>query len=320
MIRHQGHYTPPFFLFNGHLETIYPALLRKVALPPYQRERILTPDQDFLDLDWIKNGSEKLLIISHGLEGNSNRAYIKGMAKAGIEMRCDILAWNYRGCSDEMNRQLRFYHSGATDDLGLIVNHALTNFHYKEIFLVGFSLGGNLTLKYLGENNALPETIKKAVVFSVPLDLQSSCIKISRSENWIYSRRFLRSLKEKVIRKASLIKDLDIKGINKIATLMEFDDHFTAPLHGFRNAEDYYHRCSSIHFVRQIRIPTLIVNALNDPFLSPECHPQSLLHDHPSVQLESPVRGGHVGFVEFNNKGLYWSDQRAIFFLGQKDV
>ncbi len=117
-------YEPPFFLFNAHLETIYPSLLRRVSTQPYVRERIATPDNDFLDLDWIKQGSSKLMIISHGLEGNSERAYVRGMARAGHQNGFDVLAWNFRGCSGEVNRQLRFYHSGATDDLELIVQHA----------------------------------------------------------------------------------------------------------------------------------------------------------------------------------------------------
>lgn len=159
-------YSPPFLLFNPHLETIYPALLRRVTLQPYQRERITTPDNDFLDLDWLKQGFKKLIIISHGLEGNTQRAYMKGMAKAGYRQGYDILTWNYRGCSEEMNKTLGFYHSGATHDLATVVGHAEASGQYTEIFLVGFSLGGNLTLKYLGEERDRPASLKKAVAFS----------------------------------------------------------------------------------------------------------------------------------------------------------
>ena len=146
----QEPYTPPRFLFSPHLETIFPALVRRVTLKPYTRERITTPDNDFLDLDWLQQGSDKLIIISHGLEGNTQRAYVKGMAKAFHNRGYDVLAWNFRGCSDEMNRQLRFYHSGATDDLNTVVNHVADKKSYKNITLLGFSLGGNLTLKFLG--------------------------------------------------------------------------------------------------------------------------------------------------------------------------
>ena len=180
-------YKPSKLLFNAHLETIYPALLRRVKFVPYQRERINTPDDDFLDLDWVKQKSKRLVIISHGLEGNSHKPYIRGMAKAFHERSYDILAWNYRGCSGEVNKQLRFYHSGATDDLHTVINHATTH-NYQEIYLIGFSLGGNITLKYLGEQNSSVNSIlKKAVAISVPLNLHSSCLKISEPDNIIYS-------------------------------------------------------------------------------------------------------------------------------------
>jgi len=306
-------YQRPFFLFSSHLETIYPATLRQVSGVVYKRERIATPDDDFLDLDWLEHGSNKLVIVSHGLEGNSSRAYVKGMVRAAYQQGADVLAWNFRGCSEEMNRQLRFYHSGATDDLDTVVMHALTK-GYQEIFLVGFSLGGNLTLKYLGERFVHPQ-IKRAVAFSVPLDLHSSCIKISESSNWIYNQRFLNNLKEKVMRKSRVMPGLDVTGIGNIKTLMAFDDRYTAPIHGFKDALDYYTRCSSLHFLQAIQIPTLVVNAQNDPFLSTMCYPAAALKDHAVVKFESPVFGGHVGFAQFHKNGLYWSEERALSFL-----
>ena len=307
-------YKPPFILFHAHLETIFPSLIRSVALPPYVRERITTTDNDFLDIDWLTGKSERLVIISHGLEGNTQRAYVKGMAKAFFNQGFDVLAWNYRGCSEEINRQLRFYHSGATDDLDAVVQHVLKNSPYTQIFLVGFSLGGNLTLKYLGERT-VSNRIKKAAVFSVPMDLHTSCIKISGSANRIYSNRFLKSLKGKVLAKAKNFSELNTKDLEKTKTLQEFDDHFTAPIHGFKNAIHYYESCSSIRFVEQIRIPTLIVNAQNDPFLSPECFPFDRLKHHSFVTFESPAHGGHVGFTQFNAQGLYWSEARALEFF-----
>lgn len=312
-------YIPPAVLFNAHLETIYPALLRWVKLQPYVRERIPTPDDDFLDLDWLQQNSNSVVIISHGLEGNTQRAYIKGMAKSCFENGHDVLTWNYRGCSETINKQLKFYHSAATDDLDTVVQHAIHYGRYTEINLVGFSLGGNLTLKYLGENWSSLQHIHKAVTFSVPMDLHTSCIKISARENWIYAQRFLRSLRRKVIEKAKHRKELDTRKLESIKTLMEFDDHFTGPIHGFKNALDYYHCCSSIRFANQIRKPTLVINAKNDPFLSPECYPENELAGHPFVRFISPERGGHVGFTQFNENGLYWSEQQAIAFLKNHD-
>jgi len=307
-------YSPPRFLFNAHLETIYPALFRRVTLStPYTRERITTPDQDFLDLDWIIQGSQDLVIISHGLEGDSYRPYIKGMVSTMSAHGFDVLAWNYRGCSQEMNRRLRFYHSGATDDFDLVIQHAAAK-GYKAIYLIGFSLGGNITLKYLGERQPV-SVIKKAVVFSVPMDLHTSCLTISQPGNRIYSARFLKSLRNKVIRKSAAFPELDIAGIHKINTIQAFDDRYTAPLHGFPDAVTYYRLCSSINFVDAITTPTLIVNAKNDPFLSPECYPADRLKNHPFVAFEMPLRGGHVGFAELNASGTYWSESRAVQFL-----
>lgn len=308
-------YTPPRFLFSPHLETIYPALWRRVDLQPYVRERITTPDDDFLDIDWLTQGSEKLVIISHGLEGNSTRPYIRGMAKALFSNGWDVLAWNYRGCSEEMNKKLRFYHSGATDDLDVVIKHAVEIKGYKNIYLIGFSLGGNITLKYLGERTPRKE-IRKGMAISVPMDLKTSCEKISKPSNWIYSNRFLKSLKKKVLIKSSLMPGLDTSGLDRIKTLLQFDNKYTAPLHGFNDAIDYYTRCSSLYFVNRITVPTLIINTQNDPFLSRECFPAEQLKDHPHVQLEILLRGGHVGFTQFNKNGLYWSEQRALDFFG----
>lgn len=304
-------YKAPAVLFNRHLETIYPSLFRKVAIQAPRRERITTPDDDFLDVDWYEQGAKQLVIISHGLEGNSQRSYVLGMARAFFQAGYDVLAWNYRGCSGEVNRQLRFYHSGATDDLHTVVDHASR--HYEDITLIGFSLGGNLTLKYLGEAWA-HVYVKRAVALSVPLNLHTSCLAISRPSNWIYTKRFLLSLSAKVRAKPDLAKAVDVSKLGSIRTLLEFDDHFTGPLHGFTGAIDYYSRCSSIHALPHIRVPTLVVNALNDPFLSTDCYPKS-----PSefVQLEYPRRGGHVGFAQFGGNGLYWSEMRAVSFVTQ---
>ncbi len=304
-------YVRPSFLPNRHLETIYPALFRSVDLARYERERIDTPDNDFLDLDFLRQGASHLVIISHGLEGNTERSYIKGMAKAFFETGFDVLAWNYRGCSGEMNRQPRFYHSGATEDLKTVIEYVYPT--YQSISLVGFSLGGNLTLKFLGESGTIYQKITTAIVFSVPLDLHTSCVEIMKPANWLYHQRFLKSLKTKVLQKSSQQPTIRVDHLNSVKTLMEFDDQFTAPIHGFANAIDYYTRCSSIHFLEAIQTKTLIINAKNDPFLSRECFPD--LKEHTFVKTESPLHGGHVGFAHFGGNGLYWSELRALDFI-----
>ena len=302
-------YRAPSLLFHHHLETIYPALLRHVPPRPFRRERLNTPDDDFLDLDWYENNNPRLVIISHGLEGNSQRPYIVGMVRHALAHGFDVLAWNYRGCSGEINRQLRFYHSGATDDLRLVVNHAASR--YTHISLIGFSLGGNLTLKFMGEPCLAP-AVKKAVAFSVPLHLSSSCDAISRPGNWPYAQRFLRHLKAKVIAKAVQFPELDIQKLAGIKTLRDFDEQYTGPVHGFAGAEDYYTRCSALGFLPNIALPTLLVNARNDSFLSPACYPRAT---NTNIMTEYPDRGGHCGFVQFNRNGVYWSEERALQFL-----
>jgi predicted alpha/beta-fold hydrolase len=307
-------YQRPNWLFSGHLETIYPALFRKVEIQKPKRERIETPDGDFLDLDWFNTGSTRLVIVSHGLEGNSTRPYMLGMAREFTQKGFDVLTWNFRGCSGEMNRKAIFYHSGATYDLDTVVRHAQAD--YQEIYLVGFSLGGNLTLKYLGEQKSSNPKIKKGIAISVPLDLAKSCEKISTGENIIYSRRFLVSLKEKVQNKSSLFPgEISPKALRKIKTLREFDDIYTGPLHGFSNATEYYRVNSSLQFLELIEVPTLVLNAQNDPFLSDTCFPTEMANRLEQVHFEFPKHGGHVGFTGPFPEKTYYSERRAVEFI-----
>lgn len=311
-------YKPPFYQFNGHLQTIIPSLFRKIKDVPYERERINTADKDFLDLDWHRPGTaDTLLIVSHGLEGDSSRAYVKGLIRAFAGKGCHGLAWNFRGCSGEPNLQERFYHSGATEDLEAVIQHVRKKKKYQRIILGGFSLGGNLTLKYLGERGEYiyPE-ISKAVVFSVPLHLSSSSRKISERSNWVYNKRFLVNLEKKIRTKAaSMPGKLEVDPLSAIKTIKEFDDAYTAPLHGFENAEAYYAHCSALGFLPAIKVPTFILNAQNDPFLSPLCFPEEEMKNHPYVHFEAPPEGGHVGFAPADGGELYYSERRALEFV-----
>lgn len=307
-------YEYPKWLFNGHLQTIVPGLFRNTHPLPFERERVDTPDGDYLDLDWLRGGSSDLVIISHGLEGNSRRPYMAGMARHFFTNGFDVLTWNFRGCSGELNRKPIFYHSGATYDLDFVVQHA--GKEYTNIFLVGFSLGGNLTLKYLGEKRERSPKISKAVAISVPLHLESSCVKISTGENIVYANRFLKTLKEKVVQKAKVFPNEIPTGIlRKIKTLQDFDDHYTGPLHGFKDAHDYYEQNSSLYFLENIEIPVLILNAQNDPFLSERCFPVSLGRQLDRVWMDFPRYGGHVGFSPRKKEDIYWSEKRAFEFI-----
>ena len=312
-------YQPPLFFGSGHVQSIYPTIFRKVDPGFYRRERITTGDDDFLDLDWAQLNPEtgRCAIISHGLEGDSRRAYVVGMAKALNANGWDALAWNYRTCSGEPNRQFRLYHNGVTDDLEAVINHAKSLKRYKEIALVGFSLGGNLSLLYLGrKGDKLDPIIKKAAVFSVTCDLRTSADILAKPSNIIYMKRFLILLHKKIRVKMEMFPGkIDDRGYWKIKDFKDFDDRYTAPIHGFRDALDYWKKCSSKPVIPSIAIPALIVNAKNDPFLSPECYPIEEAGANKNIFLKMPDSGGHVGFIEFNKENMYWSEKIAARFL-----
>lgn len=305
---------PPRYLFNAHLETIVPSMFRKIG-GTYERERLELNDGDFLDLDWMRGKSKKLVIISHGLEGNSERHYSKGVAHYFHQRDWDALAWNCRGCSGEMNRLPRFYHHGATEDLAAVVDHAIQK-KYSHIVLVGVSMGGSLSLKYAGErHDQLPHEIKSIATFSVPCHLGSSASELDQPNKRFYRNRFLKKLEKKIRAKSLKFPDLiSLEGFNKIKTFLDFDNRYTAPLHGFADAFDFYSKASSDQFLSSLRIPSLIVNALNDPFLPDACYPFDLAKTHDFVHLETPARGGHVGFSLAGNS-TSWMEVRAFEFV-----
>ncbi|MEN8211462.1 MAG: alpha/beta fold hydrolase [Thermodesulfobacteriota bacterium] len=308
-------YKPAPWLRNGHIQTIFPTIFRKVNGVYYNRERIQTPDDDFLDIDWSCSGKKILAVISHGLEGDSQRNYVKGMVKALNRAHIDCLAWNYRTCSGETNRQLRMYHNGCTDDLDLVIRYGIAK-GYENIVLIGFSMGGNLSLLYLGQQSeqVYPE-LKGAVAFSVPVDLEDAARQLSRISNKIYMKRFLSMLHQKIKEKMVLFPDqINDRGYNEIKDFKSYDDRYTAPIHGFKSAEDYWTKCSCSPFLGQIRIPCLIVNAKDDPFLGSSCYPyqQSV---SPNIYLEIPKYGGHVGFMNRSINDKYWSETRTVDFI-----
>ena len=318
----ESNYQPPRLFGSGHLQTIYPAFFRTVTEVNYQRERIDTPDGDFLDLDWSRVGEQRLGVISHGLEGNTGRAYVRGMARALNRGGWDALAWNFRGCSGEPNRLLNSYHSGKTEDLDTVIEHARNSGDYSQIALIGFSMGGNLTLKYLGERGAgVDPAISGAVAFSVPCDLRASSQHLARPANKLYMARFIRLLHEKVRVKMQLRPgEIDDRDYHRIKNFKDFDDRYTAPLNGFADAEDYWRRASCKPYLSGIKVPALLINAQNDPFLPPACYPEQAAAGNPHLFLEIPRPGGHVGFVGFNENGDYWSERRALTFISQTDT
>lgn len=307
---------PPAYLFNGHLETIIPSLFRKVSDVTYTREKIDTPDSDFLNLDWAKVGSSKLLIISRGLEGDSERHYVKGMVKLFNSREIDVLVWNNRSCGGEINLKPILYHHGASYDLDTTISHVLKNHSYEEIYLTGISMGGAQTLKYLGEKGVeLPTEIKRAAVYSTPCNLLSSANTLKLRSNSFYKNRFLGKLKLKIQAKAAQFPDLiDLEVLAKVSDFDSFDTLFTAKLHGFKDAQDFYTSVSADNWMPSITIPTLVVNALNDPLLGPECYPVKLAAKMDLLTLEMPKRGGHSGFV-VRGEEFTWAEHRVQDFL-----
>lgn len=309
-------YKPPFYLRNGHVSTILPSIFRKVEGIAYVRERIITPDDDFLDIDWIKKGNNKLVIVFHGLEGNSNRHYVKGVAKHFSANKWDVAAWNARSCSGEINKQPRLYHHGDVEDIETSINHIIAHNLYKEIALVGFSMGGAMILNYLSDSAVnRPTIISKAVVVSPPVEVGDSAKQLEKQSMTFYRKRFLSKLKVKMKQKSVMCPSfIKVDGIDKINTFAEFDDRYTAPLHGFVSTKEFYKNASSKHQLNRITIPTLLLIAKDDPFMPPSCYPLDEAKNHPNLYLELPEKGGHVGFPLKNHQHS-WMEIRALEFI-----
>ncbi|MGM0610808.1 MAG: YheT family hydrolase [Thermodesulfobacteriota bacterium] len=313
-------YRPLFPFRNSHVHTIYPTLFRPVPDVFPKRERIGTPDGDFLDIDWHLSGLNKktdtAAIISHGLEGNSRKKYPLGMARQMNALNFDAVCLNFRGCSGTPNLLPRMYHSGITDDLHTVICHVLKQ-GYQRIFLIGFSVGGNQILKYLGEDpDYVPREVLASVVFSVPCDLGGAVERLDTTKNRFYLPYFMRGLRNKVRIKAGMFPGfLDIQGLDKINTFHAFDDRYTAPMHGFKDAEDYYRRASSRQFLHDIRVASLVVQAADDPFLSSSCYPEKEAEKSDKLFLQIPEYGGHAGFYMSGKQNVYWSEMRAGTFL-----
>ncbi|MDO1500900.1 alpha/beta fold hydrolase [Winogradskyella maritima] len=312
-------YTPPTWAKNGYVSTVYSGLYRKVTGVGQKRERITLSDGDFLDLDWSysETKAKGVIILLHGLEGNGQRPYMLGTAKLFNQNGFDAVAVNFRGCSGEDNLMYRSYHSGATEDLIDVISHINKNYVYEELYIKGISLGANLALKYVGEGNVIPEKLKAIIAVSVPCDLNGSCEMLHHFKNKPYAINFLSYLKRKLkIKQLQYPEKLSIKDFNSIKTLRQFDDVYTSKAHGFKDSFDYYEQCSSLQFLKNIKVPSLIINATNDSFLSESCFPIKEAENNPKLYLEMPKHGGHVGFID--NDNVYYNERRALEFVQQR--
>lgn len=314
-------YRAPGWLPGGHLQTIVPALLSHAPQVQYRRERWNTPDGDFIDLDWVDAApGAPLVVLFHGLEGSSQSHYAKALMA-----RAQTLGWNgcvphFRGCSGEPNRAPRAYHAGDSTEVNWIVGQLRQRHPDSPLFLAGVSLGGNQLLKWLGEQGqAARQQVTAAAGVSAPLDLVACGRVLDNGINrHVYTRSFLKTLKPKALDKLRDYPQLaDVKLIAAARSFKEFDRFFTAPVHGFIDHQDYWHRASSKPLLKSIAVPTLVLNARNDPFM-----PESALPAHddvaPCVELHFPHHGGHVGFAEGSFPGrLDWLPNRLTSFFAR---
>jgi len=316
-------YRAPSWLPGGHAQTIYPLLIRPDPLP-WRRQRWPTPDADFIDLDWHpgepatpSTASAPLLILFHGLEGSSRSHYATTLMAAAAAIGWSGVVVNFRGCSGEMNRLPRAYHSGDSDEIDWILRRLRQLFPARPRYAVGVSLGGNALLKWLGEREAeAADCLGAAAAISAPLDMSACGHHLGRGFNRVYTRHFLQTLKRNAAAKLRRYPGLfDERRMRAASSLYEFDDVVTAPLHGFAGADDYWRRASSKPWLPAIRLPTLLLNAQNDPFLPAGTLPAAG-QVATSVQIDFPRAGGHVGFVTGSLPGrLAWLPQRILHYF-----
>lgn len=308
-------YEPSYLFHNGHINTIWSYWKRTIIPLHFHRHTLTTPDGDFLHLEEVKSNNTRCALLVHGLEGSAESTYITSLAKLLNERDWDIAALNLRGCSGVQNRVFKSYNSGSVEDLELVITYLLSK--YKEITVIGFSLGGNIVLKYMGvKGKEVATSIKAAVGISVPCHLSDSSLKMQEWQNAIYSYRFVVSLKKKLRQKMdafpNAVKETTFKNIK---TIKDLDDAYTAPASGYMDAEDYYQKCSAVFTMDQISTPTLLINAFDDPFLSLSCFPKEIAEKHAFVHLYAPKYGGHVGFYPERGKSIWKHEEWILDFL-----
>lgn len=322
-------FTPPRWLRSNHLQTIVPNQLRRHPAGRALAQRsepivIGTPDDDRLQLYWSSNGSSApaVLVVLHGLTGCAEAENVLSVAAKGHLAGFDVVRVDLRNSLGD-NPSIGVGHAGRSEDLRVVVDHARERSPGAPIAVIGFSLGGNITLKALGEyGNEAPTELRAAAVISVPIDLDDACRAIDGSGNWIYRNYFLRRLtwRYETRRQAhpDLLPDLDLAPISSIR---EWDNAVVAPLSGFADAEDYYARCSSLRVLEEIRAPSLVVQAQDDPFIPFAPFSRAEVRTNDYLELMAPPRGGHVGFFAATSNGdpdRFWAENRALEFCAAR--
>lgn len=322
--RLESTYRAPWWLRGGHLQTIYARLLGNSVAIPYRRERWRTPDDDFIDLDWLNNSADDspLFVLFHGLEGCSQSHYATSLMARVARLGWPGVIPHFRGCSAELNALPRCYHAGDSEEIDWILRRFKDQNPHRDIYVVAISLGGNMVLKWLGEQGeAARQIVARAVAVSAPLDLHAAAKELDFGFNKIlYTRHFLQTMRPKVLAKISThALAIDAAAVRACATFRAIDDLYTAPFHGFRDADDYWTKTSSKPWLKKIRVPTLVINARNDPFLPESALPKAE-EVSDSVTLYFPAEGGHVGFVSGKFPGnLEWLPHRTIGFFTEND-
>ena len=315
-------YVAPSWLPGGNAQTIYPFLLRSLIIPAYQRERLELDDGDFIDIDWLDNPIDRpLVIMFHGLEGGSSSHYARSIMGLFQELGWRGAVVHFRGCSGTPNRLPRAYHAGDSEEIDRILHKVIeknqSHGSSARLYVIGISLGGNALLKWLGEQGKKAcHMIGGAATVSVPLDLVAAGKALDSGFNRFYTQHFLGTLKKKVLKKLDNFPGLfDGVAVAECTTLYQFDNLVTAPLHGFSSTDEYWTLSSSKPWLKHIQVPTLVINARNDPFMPSSSLPAQT-DVSCSVSLEFPAEGGHVGFLSSPFPGnLTWLPERIIRFF-----
>lgn len=322
----ESEFTPAWWLPGCHLQTIWPKFIRRNQAIETQTEELELPDGDFIELDWLqkpKDSRTPLVVVLHGLEGSVDSHYAKGMLMAIQQKGWAGVVMHFRNCGKKNNRLPRFYHSGETQDTRFLINELRRRYPENPMAAIGFSLGGNVLCKYQGEEGSR-SPLSAAVVISAPLHLSASCDRIATGNSRIYQHYLLKMLKDNLLEKARHLDmqahiKVDLNKIPQIKQIRQFDDWVTAPLHGFRDAADYYAQSSGLKFMGEIISPTLFIHALDDPFLSDKVIPKRNQLST-ACRFEISQHGGHVGFISGTNprRPVFWQEQRALTYIEEQ--
>jgi predicted alpha/beta-fold hydrolase len=315
-------YRPPFWYRGRHLQTLWGPLFRHWRRPALRRERLHTPDGDFVDLDWLADAPARgpLVLILHGLEGSARSHYARGLLRGAGALGWRPVVMHFRSCGGEVNRLPKLYHSGETSDLEWVIGEVARREAAARIGVVGISLGGNVALKWLGEQgDRAPSEVAAAAAISTPFDL-AACARVLDGglNRALYTESFLRTMRAKIRLKAHLYDgQLDVAAALRARTFAEYDRFFTAPINGFADERDYWARASSGPYLERIRRPTLLINAVNDPFMPASCLPTAAVERSPWLEAAFVEQGGHVGFLDGPLGRSSWAERRALAFLAR---